>query len=294
LSPPPHPDELRALADLLAKSKRLFVLTGAGCSTASGIPTYRDEAGRWKRRQPITYAAFTGSALTRRRYWARSLVGYRRMATAQPNAGHAALAQLEALGRIGLLVTQNVDGLHQRAGSHNVLDLHGRVDGVICLGCRARTSRAALQASLIEANPAWADLEAATAPDGDADLERDTTSFEVPGCRDCAGLLKPDLVFFGESVPKDRVERAYAAVASCDALLVVGSSLQVFSGWRFVRAAGERGTPVALLNLGRSRADDLASIRVRAASDEVLPGLVASLSEDQSDADAARDGAMSR
>ena len=294
MSPPAHPDDLRALADLLAKSKRLFVLTGAGCSTASGIPTYRDEAGRWKRRQPITYAAFTGSALTRRRYWARSLVGYRRMAKAQPNAGHTALAQLEALGRIGLLVTQNVDGLHQRAGSRNVLDLHGRVDGVICLGCRARTSRAVLQASLVEANPAWAALEAASAPDGDADLERDTTAFEVPDCRACAGLLKPDLVFFGESVPKDRVERAYAAVASCDALLVVGSSLQVFSGWRFVRAAGERGTPVALLNLGRSRADDLALIRVRAASDEVLPGLVASLGGDQSDPVAARDGAISR
>ena len=284
MRPHPSPDrpelgtsDLRTLTELLSNSDRLFVLTGAGCSSASGIPTYRDEEGRWKRRQPITVAAFTGSESVRRRYWARSMVGYRLMAEAAPNAGHAALARLEEKGRLGLLVTQNVDGLHQRAGSRAVLDLHGRVDEVVCLDCRAPSTRAALQERLTAANPAWVDLHAPTAPDGDADLERDTGRFEIPACLDCGGMLKPDLVFFGESVPRARVERAYDAVSACDAMLVVGSSLRIFSGGRFVRAAGERGVPIALLNLGRTRADEIATVKLRAASDAVLPELVAAL-----------------
>jgi len=270
----PQPQDLAVVADLLSDSKRLLVLTGAGCSSASGIPTYRDEEGRWKRRQPITFAAFAGSESVRRRYWARSLVGYRLMAEALPNAGHVALARLEAAGRVELLVTQNVDGLHQRAGSRTVLDLHGRVDAVVCLDCRASSTRTELQDRLVAANAAFAALVAPTAPDGDADLEQDTASFEVPPCRACGGVLKPDLVFFGESVPKPRVERAYDAVAACDAMLVVGSSLRIFSGWRFVRAAVERGVPLALLNLGRTRADEIATVKLRAAADVALPELI--------------------
>ena len=262
------------VADILERAERLFVLTGAGFSTASGIPTYRDEEGEWKRRQPITYAAFTKSEPTRRRYWARSLVGYPQMAHAEPNAGHYALAELEALGRVHLLVTQNVDRLHQRAGSENVVDLHGRIDAVICLDCRDGTSRQDLQERLRTMNPAWAELEAGTAPDGDADLEQDTSAFRIPGCQQCGGMLKPDLVFFGESVPRDRVDHAYEAVRSSDAVLVIGSSLKVFSGWRFVHAAHEAGIPIALLNLGRTRADDIATARMTEPSDTALPQLV--------------------
>ena len=271
------PHDTPSVADILRHAERLFVLTGAGCSTASGIPTYRDEEGEWKRRPPITYAAFTKSEPTRRRYWARSLVGYPRMAEAEPNAGHHALAALEARGCIDLIVTQNVDRLHQRAGSRAVLDLHGRIDAVICLSCRDASTRAALQRRLLEANPDWAGLEAGTAPDGDADLERDADRFVVPECRKCGGMLKPDLVFFGESVPRDRVDRAYEAVRSSDAVLVIGSSLKVFSGWRFVHAAHAEGIPIALLNLGRTRADEIATASLRAASDEALPALVADL-----------------
>jgi len=271
------PSGAATVADLLDQSQRLFVLTGAGCSTASGIPTYRDEAGAWKRRPPITFAAFTGSAATRQRYWARSLVGYRRMAEARPNAGHAALSDLEAKGRVGLVVTQNVDGLHQRAGSAAVLDLHGRVDAVICLGCKTTSQRGDLQQRLLSANPTWGALDAATAPDGDADLELDTQGFDVPECLSCSGMLKPHLVFFGESVPRERVERAYAAVRASDAVLVVGTSLQVFSGWRFVRAAHKQGLPIALVNLGRTRADDIATASLVAPSHVALPTLVQDL-----------------
>ncbi len=258
------------LAEFVERAERLFVLTGAGCSTDSGIPDYRDDGGDWKRRQPIRYAEFTRSEGARKRYWARSMIGWPRMAAAQPNAAHHALAALEADGLLDLLVTQNVDGLHQAAGSRRVLDLPGRIADVICLDCRARSSRDALQARLLAANPSWTHLEAGTAPDGDADLEADTRDFAVPACEACGGMLKPDVVFFGESVPADRVEAAYAAVAASDALLVVGSSLMVFSGLRFVRAAVKAGVPVAILNRGRTRADDVASLKIEASCGDAL------------------------
>jgi NAD-dependent SIR2 family protein deacetylase len=259
------------LEDFIAAHRRLFVLTGAGCSTGSGIPDYRDEQGAWKRTPPVTYQAFVGDGITRRRYWARSLVGWPRIAQAQPNAAHRALAELEVQGRCSQLLTQNVDGLHQAAGSRAVIDLHGRLDAVVCLGCGASSSRADVQRRLAEANPAWAGLAAGAAPDGDADLEdRDFATFQVPACDACGGMLKPDVVFFGENVPRARVDAAMAGLAQADAMLVVGSSLMVYSGLRFVHAAVRAQIPVAAVNLGRTRADDLLRFRMAAPCGDAL------------------------
>ncbi|WP_312770781.1 NAD-dependent protein deacetylase [Pseudoxanthomonas mexicana] len=259
------------LEDFIAAHRRLFVLTGAGCSTGSGIPDYRDEQGAWKRTPPVTYQAFVGDGITRRRYWARSLVGWPRIAQAQPNAAHRALAALEAQGRCSQLLTQNVDGLHQAAGSRAVIDLHGRLDAVVCLGCGASSSRADVQRRLAEANPAWAGLAAGAAPDGDADLDdRDFATFQVPACDACGGMLKPDVVFFGENVPRARVDAAMARLAQADAMLVVGSSLMVYSGLRFVHAAVRAQIPVAAVNLGRTRADDLLRFRMAAPCGDAL------------------------
>lgn len=259
------------LEDFIAAHRRLFVLTGAGCSTGSGIPDYRDEQGAWKRTPPVTYQAFVGDGITRRRYWARSLVGWPRIAQAQPNAAHRALVALEAQGRCSQLLTQNVDGLHQAAGSRAVIDLHGRLDAVVCLGCGASSSRADVQRRLAEANPAWAGLAAGAAPDGDADLEdRDFATFQIPACDACGGMLKPDVVFFGENVPRARVDAAMARLAQADAMLVVGSSLMVYSGLRFVHAAVRAQIPVAAVNLGRTRADDLLRFRMAAPCGDAL------------------------
>lgn len=264
------------LEDFIAAHRRLFVLTGAGCSTGSGIPDYRDEQGAWKRTPPVTYQAFVGDGITRRRYWARSLVGWPRIAQAQPNAAHRALAALEAQGRCSQLLTQNVDGLHQAAGSRAVIDLHGRLDAVVCLGCCASSSRADVQRRLAEANPDWAGLAAGAAPDGDADLEdRDFATFQVPACDACGGMLKPDVVFFGENVPRARVDAAMAGLAQADGMLVVGSSLMVYSGLRFVHAAVRAQIPVAAVNLGRTRADDLLRFRMAAPCGDALRFLLA-------------------
>lgn len=270
--------DLAPLTDFAERHPRLFVLTGAGCSTDSGIPDYRDVNGDWKRPSPVTFQAFTGDDLTRRRYWARSLVGFPTMATARPGAAHHALARLETAGRVGMLLTQNVDGLHDAAGSRRTIDLHGRIDTVRCLGCETRTPRAALQQQLRERNPAWAALEAKAAPDGDADLDgRDFAAFDVPDCPLCGGMLKPDVVFFGESVPRDRVQAAFAALADADAMLVAGSSLMVYSGFRFVQAAVAAGKPVAAVNLGRTRADELLTLKVAQPVGEALSALAAQL-----------------
>ena len=251
------------LSHFIERHPRLFVLTGAGCSTDSGIPDYRDSAGEWKRRPPIRYQEFVGNEHARKRYWARSLAGFRRMRLARPNDAHHALATLERRGRIVQLVTQNVDGLHHAAGSENVIDLHGRIDTVRCLGCGQRTSRDELQRELERRNPAFATLDAVEAPDGDADLEGVAfETFDVPSCHACGGLLKPDVVFFGENVPAERVQRAMAPITSSDAMLVVGSSLMIYSGYRFVTAAADAGKPIAAINLGRTRADDLLALKV--------------------------------
>ncbi len=270
-----HSNPPDALADFVERHPRLFVLTGAGCSTDSGIPDYRDRNGDWKRRQPVRYQEFMASERTRQRYWARSLLGWPAFARARPNAAHAALARLEAAGFIHQLVTQNVDGLHQQAGSRRVIDLHGRLDVVVCLTCGTRGERAGFQRALERDNPAFAALAATVGPDGDADLENaDFSGFRVPGCPWCGGMLKPAVVFFGETVPKPRVERARQRLTEADALLVIGSSLMVFSGYRFCKLAAARGQPIAALNLGRTRADDELTLKVEQHCEAALADLL--------------------
>jgi len=280
---------LAALAGIVQRS-RLVVLTGAGCSTESGIPDYRDDAGAWKRKPPMPYQEFIASHAARQRYWARAMIGWRALCGARPNRAHHALARLEQAGHIRCLITQNVDGLHQRAGSRQVVDLHGRIDAVECLRCGRTGSRADIQTRLEHLNPQWGGLDARIAPDGDAWLEHvDFTAFELVNCEYCAGLLKPAVVFFGESVPRDRVLRAETAVQEADAMLVVGSSLMVYSGYRFVRAAHERGLPLASVNLGRSRADALFSLKIESSCGSVLERLeacIAASGRSQSDAGA--------
>ncbi len=278
---PAGPDDaVDALAGLVESSRRLLVLTGAGCSTESGIPDYRDADGSWKSRRPMLYRDFVGSAANRRRYWARSMVGWRRIARARPNAAHRALAQLERRGRLHHLITQNVDSLHQRAGSRRVIDLHGRLDRVECLECRMLFQRSAFQAELRRLNATWhAGVDTARiTPDGDAELAgADYDAFRLPGCPCCGGDLKPWVVFFGEGVPRGRTRRALELLEEADALLVAGSSLMVWSGYRFVRKAAADGKPVALVNLGATRADADATLKVRGRCGEILPALATRL-----------------
>jgi len=224
------------LKTFIESHKRLFVLTGAGCSVNSGIPDYRDANGDWKRTQPVHFQEFVADETTRRRYWARSMIGWRRFGQAAPNDAHHALARLETRGRCQILLTQNVDRLHQAAGSRAVIDLHGRLDRVRCLECLAITRRVEFQEELVRLNEAWARLDAADLPDGDADLDgRDFSGFAVPPCASCGGVLKPDVVFFGENVGRDQKAAATAAMEQADALLIVGSSLMVYSGFRFAQ-----------------------------------------------------------
>ncbi len=266
-------DDLRAF---LTEHRRVFVLTGAGCSTESGIPDYRGLEGEWKRQRPIEFQAFVREPLMRSRYWARSLIGWRSFGRAAPNDAHRGLADLERAERIGLLVTQNVDGLHQAAGSRRVVDLHGRLDRVACMSCRQTWARAAWQSHLEDLNNGWTALDAPVAPDGDADLDGlDFSPFVVPDCPRCGGVVKPDVVFFGENVPAWRHTQAMAALSRSDALLVVGSSLMVHSGYRYALAAGRRQLPIAAVNLGRTRADHLLSLKVSAAAGPTLAALAA-------------------
>ena len=272
-----------ALAAFVERHPRLFVLGGAGCSTDSGIPDYRDNDGAWKRRQPVTYQAFTQDTVTRSRYWARSLIGWPVIDAAKPSRAHAALAQLERLGHVEMLVTQNVDGLHQAAGSRRVIDLHGRLDRIVCLACGDNSPRSALQERLSRLNPEWASLSASTAPDGDADLDDvDFSSFRVPECAVCGGTLKPDVVFFGENVPPARVTEAMDALSRADAMLVVGSSLMVYSGYRFAVAAAAQQKPLAAINRGRTRADDLLGLKIEQGCGETLQALLDRLDQNRS------------
>ncbi len=265
-----------ALSGVLERHRRWFVLTGAGCSTLSGIPAYRDESGAWKHKAPIQFRDFVHSEALRRRYWTRSFVGFERVSGAQPNRAHHALARLERLGRARLLVTQNVDGLHQKAGSVGVVDLHGRLAEVECLACRSLFPRAALQEWLATQNP-WL-LRASSAfatPDGDAELLPGADEeLVIPSCQRCSGVLKPAVVFFGENVPKARIDEAYGALEQSDALLVVGSSLMVFSGYRFARRAAELEKPVVVLNHGVTRADAFAALKLEGECGSVLEAAV--------------------
>ena len=270
------PDPAAALGRWFSDHRRIFVLTGAGCSTASGIPDYRDRDGAWKRSPPVTWQAFTSDPAVYRRYWARSSIGWPRFLQAQPNGAHAALARLETAGRLAIVVTQNVDGLHQRAGSREVIDLHGRLDGVTCLGCGAQLPRSSVQTAIVRRNTGWHATLSHVAPDGDADIDEATIdAFLPPSCATCNGLLKPDVVFFGENVPRERVMRTQSALQGCDAMLVAGSSLMVYSGFRFARMAAQSGLPLAILNRGRTRADELATLRLEADVGEVLGEIAA-------------------
>ena len=263
----PDPDEL---LDLLGP--RTVVLTGAGLSTDSGIPDYRGPGAPV--RLPMTYQEFVATPASQQRYWARAHVGWSRMGTAEPNSGHHALARLEAAGRVPLLITQNVDGLHERAGHQQLVALHGRVSEVVCLDCGRCSPRTTLQRRLTELNPGWAETHADVAmrPDGDVALE-ETRDFTVPTCEVCGGRLKPHVVFFGENVPKDRVARCYAAVDAADSLLVVGSSLTVMSGLRFVRHAAKAGRPVVIVNRGTTRGDELATLKLETGCSDWLTAL---------------------
>jgi NAD-dependent SIR2 family protein deacetylase len=252
------------------------VPTGAGGTPDSGIPDYRGPNS--PARLPMTYSEFVSGPTAQQRYWARSHLGWSRIRRADPNDGHRALAQVEASGRLRLLITQNVDGLHEAAGSQAVCALHGRIADVVCLTCRDRTSRATLHARLAALNPGWRERhgDVEVRPDGDVELD-DTSGFAVPGCSRCGGVLKPDVVFFGENVPKPRVEQCYAAVDALrpdrEALLVLGSSLTVMSGFRFVRRAIRLGVPVVVVNRGPTRADDLPIVKLDHGTTEFLADL---------------------
>ena len=256
-------DDDLALADFLQQHPSLMVLTGAGCSTAAGLGDYRDKTGQWKRKQPITGQVFINNESARKRYWARSSVGWPSFSRAMPAAAHRALRVLEHSGHIKLLVTQNVDRLHQKAGHEQVIDLHGVLASVSCITCRHAVNRDDFQDALIEQNAWLTTLTAAHAPDGDADLElSDLDAMQLPACESCGGILKPDVVFFGETVPRKTVDTAMRAIAAADALMVAGSSLMVYSGFRFCREARRLNKPIVIVNDGITRADDLAELKV--------------------------------
>ncbi len=260
----------------LARGKRIVALTGAGCSTESGIPDYRGPGAR--PRSPMQHRDFVEHPDARQRYWARSLVGWPKLAAARPNDAHRSLAALEHAGALAGVITQNVDGLHGAAGSRHVVELHGALARVRCLGCHAITSRDELQHRLLAANPDWRGADADVAPDGDVQLAEElVTGFRVVSCRACDGVLMPDVVFFGGSVPRVTLDAAWQLFARAELLLVVGSSLAVFSGYRFVRRAAEAQVPVALLNHGPTRGDPHASCRVDARCGEALPQLARAL-----------------
>jgi len=269
-----------ALADFLAQHPHTLVLTGAGLSTASGIPDYRGRDGVRRGRAPIQGPEFRKSTAVQRRYWARSMVGWPTMSQARPNPGHVALAALELGQRIGSVLTQNVDGLHQRAGSLSVLELHGNIRTVRCLDCHATFSRAFIQTVMREANPSLVDALAQPAPDGDAHIEPDALDeFHAPFCLHCGGTLTPDVIFFGDNIPAPRTVDALSRMENADALLVVGSSLMVYSGFRFARMAAASGKPIAAINQGITRADDLIDLKVEASAELILPQVARLLQE---------------
>lgn len=266
----PYERAFAAAVDLVATGS-VVVLTGAGMSTDSGIPDYRGPGAPV--RAPMTIAEFRSGPTAQQRYWARSHLGWRRMGTAVPNEGHRALAALERAGHVDALITQNVDGLHQQAGSEHVVDLHGRIDEVVCLNCALVTSRLELHHRLEALNPGFgAGLDVASAPDGDVELD-DTAGFRVAGCRRCSGELKPNVVFFGDSVATPMVQQCFSMVDAAEGLLVAGSSLTVMSGLRFVRHARRRGIPIVILNRGATRGDDLADWKLDAGCSPTLRGL---------------------
>ncbi|HEX5749658.1 MAG TPA: NAD-dependent protein deacetylase [Archangium sp.] len=275
--PSPATGDLDALATLL-RGRRLVVLTGAGCSTESGIPDYRGPGTRARARNPIQHREFLTKPEVRTRYWARSLLGWPRFSSARPNAAHQALAALERDGHVLGLITQNVDRLHHVAGSQRVIELHGALARVRCLDCEALEPRVELQERLLALNPGFAERTAELRPDGDAELPVEAVrDFQVAVCTRCGGTLKPDVVFFGDNVPPPTVESAFALLEEGDALLVVGSSLAIYSGFRFLQRAADRHMPMGLINMGECRGGELVDVRVEARAGEVLPWLAAAL-----------------
>lgn len=267
---------LEPLAGLL-RGRRFVALTGAGCSTESGIPDYRGE-GRTGPRRPIQHDAYLRRPEVRQRYWARATLGWLRFSRAQPNPAHHALAALEDAGLLAGIITQNVDRLHHAAGSRRVVELHGALAEVRCLGCAAVEARDDVQARLIDQNPGWASHAAAIAPDGDSDLpDEAVAAFRIVACNSCDGVLMPNVVFFGGNVPPATVNDAWELFDAGEVLLVVGSSLTVYSGFRFVRRACERGIPVGIINLGPTRADDAVQVRLAEPAGQALPRLVTAL-----------------
>ena len=276
----PAPDATAAVDTLfqLLRGRRTVVLTGAGCSTESGIPDYRGAGTRARARNPIQHREFLTRPETRARYWARSLLGWPRFSSARPNAAHHALAELERGGHVPGLITQNVDRLHHAAGSARVIELHGALARVRCVDCDALEARVALQERLLALNPDFAHQVLELRPDGDAELSSELlSSFHVPACLRCGGTLKPDVVFFGDNVPAPTVEAAFSLVEEGEALLVVGSSLAIFSGYRFLVRASQRRMPIAILNIGECRGVELADVRVEARAGDVLPRLAEAL-----------------
>lgn len=251
-----------------------MIITGAGISAGSGIPTYRDEKGLWLRSDPIQHQAFVSEHQARQRYWLRSFAGWPAVAAAEPSPAHEAIARLEAAGHCELLVTQNVDRLHQKAGSQQVIDLHGRLDEVICLSCDSLVSRQAVQQRLRQLNP-FLETSGEARPDGDADVDESQVQRVItPACQHCDGILKPNVVFFGGAVDRTLVEQIYQSIDSADGLLVMGSSLKVFSGFRFPKYAAAEGIPVASVNPGETRADPLLSLRIQHPADAILTALL--------------------
>ncbi|MCB1662904.1 MAG: NAD-dependent protein deacetylase [Pseudomonadales bacterium] len=270
--------DLKGLIRAILEHPKLFIISGAGISTDSGIPDYRDRDAAWKRNPPVMHQAFIESESVRKRYWARSLLGWRFFQKAKPNASHMALYELEVAGYVQQLVTQNVDGLHQQAGSTRVIDLHGRIDTVCCLGCGNDTPRTELQIRLEQENPSYTALAAAIAPDGDADLnESDFKDFMIPCCDLCGGVYMPKVVFYGGSVPKERIDLAYSHLHQSDALLVLGSSLMVYSAYQFCRYATQKQMPVLAINQGKTRHDGNFDIKLDGDCSSALVQMVSAL-----------------
>ncbi|HEY4023096.1 MAG TPA: NAD-dependent protein deacetylase [Pseudonocardiaceae bacterium] len=278
--PPPRTNDLTEVVEVLGAGG-VVALSGAGLSTESGIPDYRGEAGSLRKHTPMTYQEFRDSAEARQRYWARSFLGWRTITRARPNAGHVAVAELRALGYLSGVITQNVDGLHQAADTPGVVDLHGTLDRVICLDCGRISAREILDRRLRAANPGFDATAGRTNPDGDVELAQDAVrEFRLVDCAHCDnGVLKPDVVFFGENVPQARVALCRQLVDDADALLVLGSSLTVMSGLRFVRRAADAGKPVLIVNRGRTRGDEYASVLVDVPLGKALTDVLAALNE---------------
>ncbi|XP_063000010.1 NAD-dependent protein lipoamidase sirtuin-4, mitochondrial isoform X2 [Elgaria multicarinata webbii] len=274
-SPPLDPAEVQKLQAFVLRSRRLFVMTGAGISTESGIPDYRSEGvGLYARtdRRPVQHAEFLRSAMARQRYWARSFVGWPLFSAHRPNVAHLALKDWEALGKLHWLVTQNVDALHTKASSQRLMELHGCTHRVLCLSCGDQTSRAELQAHFTALNPTWTAEACGVNPDGDVFLsDEQVRSFCVPPCSKCGGPLKPDVTFFGDTVSKEKVDFVYQRLAESDSVLVAGSSLQVYSAYKFALAARDGKLPIAIVNIGPTRADSFASLKLNSRCGELLP-----------------------